>query len=470
MTLPTPSKFSASAGGPSSHDERRIRSSPLHTVARVLLVATICGAPWAFGAVQSWAWGTLMVLSLLTLILWAGGCAHRGVLNMSWSPLYWPFLAFLALASVQLLAGFTADHWATREAVLKIVTNLVIFFLVGQLLTRPDNGRALEWLGLIVTLLAFALCTLALAQRMWGGDARLIYWTIPAPVWPFGPYVNHNDYAGLMEMLLPVSVAYILSRSLNVILRSLLWCGVGLVISSVWICGSRGGTVVLVVEGLLLAGILVGPRPRGISPGSLPVLLGVVLISASVFSWMAGTGRVGGNAWSVFETSRPLEVTLGDRARVGIDTLHIVRSHPWMGVGVGCFEDVIPSYLTFPTDLHWTHAHDDFLEAMAETGLPGAMMILVGLVLFFRTAFRHLERRLWHGWGWIQMGATVGAVGLLCHSFVDFNLRVPANAAWFVVCLAIATHPRLTQENPQKIAGDARIDRGGEFLTAGPPA
>jgi O-antigen ligase len=389
---------------------------------------------------------------------------------MSWSPLYWPFLAFLILASVQLLAGFTADHGATREAVLKIVTNLVFFFLAGQLLVQPDNGRALEWLGLIVTLLAFALCILALAQMSWGGGARVIYWTFPVPVWPFGPYVNHNDYAGLMEMLLPISVAYILSRFLNAILRSLLWCGVGLVISSIWVSGSRGGTVVLVVEGLLLAGILIGPRSRGVSLRSLPVLLGVVLISAVVFSWMASTGRVGGNAWSVFETGRPLEVTLGDRFQVGIDTLHMARSHPWRGVGVGCFEDVFPNYLTFPTDLHWTHAHDDFLEAVAETGLPGAVLILVGLVLFFRIAFRDLEGRLRQGWGWIQMGAAVGAVGLLCHSFVDFNLRVPANAAWFVVCLAIATHPRSAQESPQKIAWNSRSDQSGEFLTSEPPA
>jgi hypothetical protein len=379
-------------------------------------------------------------------------------------------LAFLILASVQLLAGFTADHWATREAVLKIVTNLVLFFLAGQLLTQPDNGRALEWFGLIVSLLAVALCGLGLAQWYWNGGSRLIYWTIPVPVGPFGPYVNRNDYAGLMEMLLPIFVTYILSRSFSGILRVMLWCGVGLGISSIWVSGSRGGTVVLIVEGLLLAGILMGPRPRGVSLRSFPVLWGVVLISAVIFSWMASTGLVGGNAWTVFETNRSLEVTLGDRVRVGMDTLRIVRTHPWIGVGVGCFEDVFPGYLTFPTDLHWIHAHDDVLEGVAETGLPGAILILVGVVLFFRTAFRHLERRLWYEWGWVQIGATVGAVGLFCHSFVDFNLRVPANAAWFVVCLAIATHPRPALEKSQKIDWDSRSDRSGELLTSEPSA
>src|SRR5208283_95521 len=97
-------------------------------------------------------------------------------------------------------------------------------------------------------------------------------------------------------------------------------------------------------------------------------------------------------------------------------------------------------------------------------------LILVALVFFFRMSFRHMEGRLRQGWGWIQMGAAVGAVGLLCHSFVDFNLRVPANAAWFVVCLAISTHLRPAQENPREIAWDSKADRSGEFLTSRPLA
>lgn len=189
MIIPTLARSPAHSGRPTLQDDRRISSSPFHTLARVLLVATICGAPWAFGAVQPWAWGALLVLSLLVLIVWALGCAQVGVLKISWSPLYWPFLAFFILAVVQYLAGLNADHVATREAVLKIVTNLVFFFLAGQLLNaQPENGWALERFGLIVTLLAFALCILGLAQMFWRANPQVIYWTYPVvAAWPFGP-------------------------------------------------------------------------------------------------------------------------------------------------------------------------------------------------------------------------------------------------------------------------------------------
>lgn len=439
-------------------------------MARVILIAAVCAGPWAFGAVQPWAWGGLLVLSLLALVLWAVGCAQRGVLNLTWSPLYLPFLAFLILALVQLFAGMTTDHRATREAVLKIITDLAIFFLAGQLVTQRGNGRALEGLGLVVTLLAFALCILAIAQNLSGPTLRMIYWKYASPVRPFGPYVNHDDYAGLMEMLLPISVVYILSRSVNVALQILLWCGVGLVISSVWICGSRGGTVAIGIEGLLLAFLLIWPRPRGVSMSSLVLLLAVIVISAATFYWLSNTGRVNQGGWSVFDTSKPLEATFGDRYQMGIDTLHIIRAHPWWGIGLGCFEGIIPGYLTFPTDLHWTHAHDDVLESIAETGVPGALLILASLLLFFRSAFGKLDERLRHGWGWIQLGGAVGAVGLFAHSLVDFNLRIPANAAWFVVCLAVATHPRQVWEIRQKVSRELTADGDRQLLQAEPPA
>ena len=36
-------------------------------------------------------------------------------------------------------------------------------------------------------------------------------------------------------------------------------------------------------------------------------------------------------------------------------------------------------------------------------------------------------------------GPAPGCCGLLVHSFVDFNFHVPANAAWFAVCVALST-------------------------------
>ena len=135
------------------------------------------------------------------------------------------------------------------------------------------------------------------------------------------------------------------------------------------------------------------------------------------------------------------EVGLGERLVASRDSLRILRDHPWLGAGLGSFETVFHRYQGFPGDLTWDHAHNDYAEALAETGIAGGALILFALGLFFWLAFGNLRERLKHRAGWIQFGAALGCCGLLVHSLADFNLHIPANAAWFAACAAIATSP-----------------------------
>jgi O-antigen ligase len=431
--------------------------------ARLLLVATLCAAPWAYGAVLPWGWAALLVLAFLALILWALACAQRGVLKIVWSPLYWPFLAFLLLAVVQWGTGLTYDRIATRESVLKIVTDLLFFFLAGQLLNgHAENGRALGQLGLITTLLVFALSALALGQLF--TSPRSIYWRVTPPVgWPFGPYVNHNHYGGIMELLIPISAAYILSRPVESAMRWVLWLLMAVPLISVLLSGSRGAMVSLLVEGLLLALLAVSKSPKAVRSGALVGGAVVASLAIGIFLWM-NSGRLPGRITAILDADKNTRGEVTDRMSVAKTALHITWAHPGIGVGVGCFEYGFTQYATFPTDMHWTHAHNDYLEVMAETGLPGALVLVAALLLFFPLAFRHLGARLRHESGWIQVGASVACVGLLCHSFLDFNLRIAANAAWFAVCLAIAVHPGSGQGNARKMVRPASRERMGEFV------
>jgi O-antigen ligase len=316
----------------------------------------------------------------------------------------------------------------------------------------------------LVTGLTFALSVLALAQLMTTGHG-MIYWSIPTHFGPFGPYISANDYCGLMEILIPISAGYILSGSSPQVPRPLLWLIVGIGLATIAISGSRGGAAVVLVELLIFGFIIFRYRPRSAWHRAFPVIAGVVVVSASVFAWMANPGRIGDRALSIFQKDKSIQVKLGDRLWVARDTLRMARSHPWLGIGVGSFETVFPAYMTHPSDLHWTHAHDDFAEGLAETGLAGGVLMLWALVLFFRRGLFHFPERLRTGWGWISIGAVVGAVGMLCHSLVDFNLRLPANAAWFLVCVAVATHPLTSRDRPPRVVQEAGSKPSEGFLT-----
>ena len=96
----------------------------------------------------------------------------------------------------------------------------------------------------------------------------------------------------------------------------------------------------------------------------------------------------------------------------------------------------------FPPTMWIDHAHNDYVEAVAETGLVGALLILSALALFLRLAFRDWGHPFRSQAGWIRLGAAIGCCGLLLHSLLDFNLHIPANAAWFAALAGIATTAR----------------------------
>jgi O-antigen ligase len=106
---------------------------------------------------------------------------------------------------------------------------------------------------------------------------------------------------------------------------------------------------------------------------------------------------------------------------------------------MGSFVTAYPLHQTYALDLVTEHAHNDYVEALAETGLAGGVLILGALVVFIRITFRDLVVQLEREPGWIQMGAAIACCGLLIHSFVDFNLHIPANAAWFTFCAGLAS-------------------------------
>jgi O-antigen ligase len=161
-------------------------------------------------------------------------------------------------------------------------------------------------------------------------------------------------------------------------------------------------------------------------------------MAALTFFWM-DTGETSRRLETVFQRSGSPEVSSMSREAVTFDSFRILRDHPWFGTGLGSFEAAYPHYQSFPSDEVWDHAHNDYAEALAETGLAGGLLILWTLAIFFLLAFGGLRRRLRHPTGWIQFGAALGCCGLLVHSLADFNLHIPANAEWFAACAAWAT-------------------------------
>jgi len=411
---------------------------PLH-LARILLVATLLGAPLAFGAVVPWAWVALGLAAGLGLFLWALGSVQQGAVKLIWSPLYIPLAMFFLLGVAQYGARLTLDRSETRQALVLLVADLVFFFLAVQLFAGPGSG-ALRAFGLAVLVFGGAMGLFAILQ--FGSGARQIYGIVSTPGGVlFGPYVNRDHFAGLMEMLIPVAVLYIAGRRRRFSLEGsvLSVSAVTLALASLLLSGSRGGLLALSVEIAIAASVLrwagarTRERPRLAMAAAITLLAGVML-----FAYI-DPGYIGKRLGSVAYVDTAWADWAGERKNMALDSLHMWRDHPVLGVGLGDFETAYPRYQSYPTDIWIDHAHNDYVEAVAETGLVGALLILSALALFLRLAFRDWGHPIRSQAGWIRLGAAIGCCGLLLHSFWDFNLHIPANAAWFAVLAGIAT-------------------------------
>src|SRR2546422_5878513 len=93
--------------------------------------STLYRSPLPFGSVEPWAWGAVSLLVLVSLALWALAGARQGEVKILLSPLYVPAALFLLLAAIQVWGRLTVDPVSTRESLLKLAIDLVLFFLAG---------------------------------------------------------------------------------------------------------------------------------------------------------------------------------------------------------------------------------------------------------------------------------------------------------------------------------------------------
>lgn len=403
--------------------------------ARTVLLVILLAAPLAFGAVVPIAWAAMTIGVSLALVLWVISSVQQPHFTLTCSPVHLLAVTASLLGLVQLLTHRTVDPIASREALLKIAPGIVIFFLASKFFLTAAR-EAVHNFGYLVSAYAFAIAVFAIVQAL--ANPSQIYWSI-TPRWGgyiFGPYVNHNHYAGLMELLLPLMLGFLFSRPSADPARPWLSFAAVIVFASVVLSGSRTGLVSVTIE--VVAFVIVLLASVKLRPGRLATLLLLASLSAvPLYAWLA-PDFLAARFQSALHSP---EATYGERRNMALDSLVIMRNFPVTGSGLGTFSTIYPQFQSFVTDQQVDHAHNDYAEFLTETGIPGGAILLAALSLFAVHAWRNLRSLPRSSIDWVRIGATISCCGLLLHSFTDFNLHIPANAAWFAVCAGIAVAP-----------------------------
>jgi len=291
------------------------------------------------------------------------------------------------------------------------------------------------------TRMAWALLTIGVATVLLAGlhrvlEASRIYWISEVPAYApepfFAPFVNPNHGGAACAAILPLGLVLVTRGQMPQQLAAL--GGTVILGMGIWASGSRGAWLEAGAAVLVLA-LLQGRR---------------LLLRVALAAIVAGIGAlaVSGPAqlalrfsqWISPDATGP-DLLLG-RDGLWSETLRMIGGAPWLGVGMGGFVEAYKVIKSRPEFSATAHAHQDYLQALAELGvLLGSLWIALALAPFLWAAWRCT--RMDKGRRRSQLAAWVaGGTALLISCLFDFSMHIGALAVLAAllagVCLARA--------------------------------
>jgi O-antigen ligase len=404
----------------------------------------------AHGGVEDWARAVFETGAGLLLVAWALWIYFTRQEQIVSSPLLSPLAAFSLIVCGQWFFHATASTYATRMELLLLVSDLILLFLAVQAFRTLQDWRGFVWFGMFF---GFLISIFGILQHLTFNGKLYWFREMRFGGIPFGPYVNRNHFAGFVELILPLAlVPLVLGR-----VRRERWPVVSLFavvpIGALFLSASRGGIVSFGVELAVLALIMIWRRSVGkqLFAGAAVLLLAVLLVS-----WL-GVGQL----LQRFSSFQSLEATAGKRASMRCDTWQIFLHHPLAGTGLGTLQIVYPPFESLYDGKIVHHSHNDYLEALAETGLLGGLCCAWFLGVLFLESFKKLRQPHHSFPGALQLSGLLACTGFLVHSLVDFNLHIPSNAFLFFLMAHLAASdiqssppPAAPQRSRHRIPGN----------------
>jgi len=441
--------------------------------------------PFAFGAVQTWSTAVLEITALSIFFLHLFGKAgdvtqFRQKLELRHQILTASCILFISLvifilfqtlplppsvlqaispASFETYRNFgdypsgayhpvSLNPYATRQALFLFLSYAAVFFIIiSHYRTKVQVASIVK----TILYMGFFLVIFAVIQKMtWNGR---VYWIYPvnealksgSGIW--GPYINRDDFAGYMEMAVPLGMGMLIYSSPHlrtfaeaplqikiarfwssdkIIPFTLLFLLVLIMTAALFMTFSRGGIIGFSISAIFFARITHRRKTLRKKTAMLAVLAAVVLAAVVLASWDRLEKRFA-----------DLEQDHISRRDVWHDSLGIVKDYPAVGAGLGTFANVYMRYQTTMPRTFFDHAHNDYIELLTDIGMVGFLLAAAMALYFFAPLFRRWkEKRSMFG-KCIGAGGLSSCTAIAAHSFTDFNLHIPANALLFTVTAAV---------------------------------
>lgn len=357
-------------------------------------------------------------------------------ITLYWSPVYTPLFVFVLVSGITVFAAWSNTTWLTEW--LKWVFIAVLMICVMQI------GQHNRWQWIILALVTAGAANALIGIYIFMGGSGADHLIINNRFFrAFGTFGQPNPFGGFMGLLIPISASAV--------------CGYGTLLYTRWRCEQphnlsdalQFSFYAICTTVMSLALIMSWSRGAWLSFGASMLIMAIALprrwwqsLALSIMLvvigggiWFAGlvpssiSDRVNSATSEIFAFNdiRAVDITSANFAVVERlahwqAAIEMAQSHPWLGVGMGNYEIAYDTYRL----INWTeplgHAHNYYLNILAESGIIGLSAYLAMWITFIGLTWRARKHP-----DFIAHTIVAGLMGswayLLFHSLTD-NLYV----------------------------------------------
>ena len=348
------------------------------------------------------------------------------------SRLHLPLLAWCLLILIHYVV--VPDKMVAGQEFERMLLGLGIYFVIASAPWGIKQRRII--LGVWVLSASF-ISLYALGQyRGWSfGSVQ-----IPRMSRPFGTFGNPLFLAAYLVTTVPV--AWSLALTAMPPRRFLWWLCSLVMIIALYATKARGGWVGFGIALVLFIAVYL--RRKGAARKTIAFALAALTIIAGVFVW----------------SNRSVWLRQTERLLIWRDTLVMGLRNPF-GVGIGGFHTNFPKYASeelkavLPQNQFIVnYAHNEYLEAFAETGIVGLSVFLWMLVVFWKEGMKASYQKDSQT-GMLALGLLSGGVALLGQNFFCVNMRFIISSVYLFLVMGLVVN---TQARPvAQVAGGRTV-------------
>lgn len=263
-----------------------------------------------------------------------------------------------------------------------------------------------------------------------------------------GTFINRNHLAGYLNMGIAIGIGVLISNigkdevlrtarqwyrklaSLLMSRKAQLRIYLALSTVALVLTHSRMGNVAFFIS-LTVTALFALKLTQYARKTTLFIVVSIIVIDILIVSAWFGLDKVA-------DRLEKTNIETETRYDVSTYTLDQWKDYFITGSGGGTYQYVFPTYRGAEIKNFYDHAHNDVLEFASETGIIGITLLITIVLMSFYNAVKALSLRRDPLMIGLAFSAMMAILALSIHSFVDFNLHIPANAATFMVILALS--------------------------------